>query len=197
MVAAALAGGVDWIQVRERGRSAGSLLELVDEIQKRAIRAGHPLRTLVNRRVDVAWTAAAQGAHLGFDGMSAGEAKKILGESAIVGISTHSVDEIARAEASGADYVQLAPIFPPLSKAAGRPALGLATLRRACRSALPVLAQGGIRPENARDVIEAGAAGIAVTGAIGGAEDPEAAARALRRALDAALRRTDDSAEEA
>jgi thiamine-phosphate pyrophosphorylase len=84
-----------------------------------------------------------------------------------------------------ADYVHLAPIFAPLSKPLERIPLGLAGLRAARATGVPVIAQGGIEPANARAVLAAGAAGVAVTGAISGAADPARAVRALRSALDA------------
>ena len=89
------------------------------------------------------------------------------------------------ADHPGASYVQLAPIHAPLSKSSGRAPLGLAALREASGRGVPVLAQGGIEPANAADAVAAGAAGVAVTGAIDRADDPVRAARALREALDA------------
>jgi thiamine-phosphate pyrophosphorylase len=101
-----------------------------------------------------------------------------------IGVSAHSPDEVAAAARSGATYAQLAPIWPPLSKAATRPALGVAALEVAARHGLPVLAQGGVRPDRCAAARRAGAAGVAVTGDILMAADPGAAAAALRAALD-------------
>jgi thiamine-phosphate pyrophosphorylase len=178
----AVAGGVDWIQVRARELEEGALLDHVDEIRRAA---GGRSRVLVNRRVDVAMAAGADGVHLGFDGMPPETARELLGPKALIGIATHQPEELAGATGALLSYAHLAPIFPPLSKAPSRPPLGLAALREAARHGVPVLAQGGIVAENARSCIEAGAAGIAVTGSILACADPAAATAALRQALDA------------
>ena len=178
-VEAAIAGGVDWLQVRDRSLEGGELLAFTD-----AVRSAAPgTRLVVNRRTDVALAADADGVHLGFDAVDVETARKLLGEEALVGVSCHSAQEVRGADA--ASYAQLAPIFPPLSKPAGRTPLGLDALR-AASGGIPVLAQGGIEASNAAACIEAGADGVAVTGAIGLAADPAAAADALRRALDGA-----------
>lgn len=234
-MAAALAGGADWVQVRERDLEGAALLALVDRLvglvhprthepeptterepreapvprrsgpsepghperQHRTAPAAH--RLLVNRRLDIALAAGADGVHLGFDAVEPGAARRLLGPEtpseglaarslgprALVGVSCHSPEEVERAAAAGADYAHLAPIFDPFSKARERPALGLEALARAARAGIPVLAQGGIDPARARAALAAGAAGVAVTGAILAAPDPRAATTALRRALGA------------
>lgn len=189
-VAAAVAGGVDWVQVRERELEAGALLQLVGRIVEAARRAAEErsgeVRVLVNRRLDIAHSAGADGVHLGFDALPPWEARALLGEAALIGVSTHTPEEVVQAKRGGASYVQLAPIFPPLSKRSSRAPLGLSPLAEARASGLPVLAQGGIDPESAAQVIRAGAWGVAVTGGILGAADPEQATAALRRALNTA-----------
>ena len=137
----------------------------------------------MNRRSDVALAIGAEGVHLGFDAVGTEVARQLLGPDALLGVSCHAPEEVHAA--AGASYAHLAPIFPPLSKAASRPALGLSALRAAA-GARPVLAQGGVEASNAGACLEAGAAGIAVTGAVLMADDPGAAAAALRAALDAA-----------
>jgi thiamine-phosphate diphosphorylase len=132
----------------------------------------------------VALAVGADGVHLGFDALAPASARRLLGEDALVGVSCHQPEEIAAAE--GASYAHLAPIFAPLSKAATREPLGVGALARA-RGARPVLAQAGITAENAPACLAAGAAGVAVTGAILQAADPGAAARSLRQALDGAV----------
>jgi thiamine-phosphate diphosphorylase len=179
----ALAAGVDWIQVRDRELEGGALLAHVDEIRRAA---GQRARVLVNRRVDVALAAEADGVHLGFNGMPLETARELLGRDALIGIATHQPEELAGAAAAPLSYAHLAPIFSPLSKVSSRPPLGLAALREAARFGVPVLAQGGISALNAGACIEAGAAGVAVTGSILSGEDPAAATAALREALDAA-----------
>jgi thiamine-phosphate diphosphorylase len=187
-VAEAVAGGVDWLQVRERELSDAALAEFAEgaatAAREGARRAGRKVRVVVNRRGDVALAVGADGVHLGFDALAPASARRLLGEDALVGVSCHQPEEIAAAE--GASYAHLAPIFAPLSKAATREPLGVGALARA-RGARPVLAQGGITAENAPACLAAGAAGVAVTGAILQAADPGAAARSLRQALDGAV----------
>ena len=192
---AAVAAGADWVQLRERGLTGRALLAWVLAARD-AARAGAaertdaaPIRVLVNRRIDVALAAGVDGVHLGFDALDATRARALLafeGSGGVVGVSTHAADELPAAADAGADYAQLAPIFAPLSKPAERPSLGLGALTAARSARIPVLAQGGIDAGNAGAAVRAGAAGIAVTGAVLLSDDPGAAARSLRRALDAA-----------
>jgi len=123
--------------------------------------------------------------HLGFNGMAPETARQLLGDDALIGIATHQRGELEEVAAVSLSYAHLAPIFSPLSKAQSRTPLGLAALRAAARHGVPILAQGGIEAENARSCVEAGAAGVAVTGSILASADPAAATAALRKALDA------------
>jgi thiamine-phosphate pyrophosphorylase len=191
-VAAAVSAGVDWVQLRERDLGGAALLALARRVLDAARAAaatrpggpaGAPLRFLVNRRVDVALAVGADGAHLGFDAMAPADARRLLGPRACLGVATHGADEVRAARAAGVDYVHLAPIFPPISKATSGPTLGLEGLRAATTYGVRVIAQGGIDAERAAAILEAGAAGVAVTGAILGAADPARAAAALREAL--------------
>lgn len=187
VVEAAVAAGVDWLQVRERSLGGAALCALTQSVltsaRRGAARRRGRVRVLVNRRVDVALATGADGVHLGWDGVPPATARTLLGDAALIGISAHAPEEIEAS--SGASYAHLAPIFAPLSKSSERAPLGLAVLARAAGRGVPVLAQGGITPERARQVIAAGAAGIAVTGALLAADDVAAAAQDFRRALDA------------
>ena len=187
-VEAAVAGGVDLVQVRDRALPGKALLAHVEAVlaaARRGARArGAPVRVVVNRRVDVALAAGADGAHLGWDAMPAATARALLGPGAWLGASLHGADELAALAGAPLDYVHVAPVFDPLSKPAERPALGLEGLRRFCTGPFAVLAQGGVTADNAAACREAGAAGVAVTGAILLAPDPAGAARALRNALE-------------
>jgi thiamine-phosphate pyrophosphorylase len=185
-VGAAVAAGVDWVQVRERDLGGADLVALCDRIVAAARAANPDVRVLVNRRIDVALAVGADGAHLGFDALPVAAARALLGDAVTLGVATHAPEEVEAAARDGADYAHLAAIFAPLSKPATRAPLGLDAIAR-CRGTLPLIAQGGIDPHNATAVVRAGAAGVAVTGAILGARDPAAAARALRVALDAAV----------
>ncbi len=189
-----MAGGVDWVQVRERDLDGAALLALVDLLSRAARdaaqRAGRAVRILVNRRADVALASNADGVHLGFDALDVTTLRSLLGVDALVGVSIHSPAEAREARIAGADYVHLAPVFPPISKGPSRSPLGARALAAAAASSPPILAQGGVDAGNAAALLAAGAAGVAVTGAIQGADDPARAARDLRRALDAAVRRS-------
>lgn len=174
------------MQIRERGLTTRELLSLADAIAsavRGAARPERPVRILVNRRLDVALAIGADGVHLGFDGMDPATARELLGADAEIGVSAHAPEEIASAR--GASYAHLAPIRAPLSKPGARPALGPGALAEAARLGIPVLAQGGVDAANAGEMIRAGAAGVAVTGAILMSGDPSAAAARLRAALDA------------
>jgi len=180
---AVCAAGVDWLQLRDRSQSGADLITAADRAVAAARASGRRVRVVVNRRADVARAAGADGVHLGFDAVRAPQARALLGAQAWIGVSAH--DPAAVGAEPDADYVHLAPIFAPLSKTSDRTPLGLAGLRAARRAGVVVIAQGGIEPANAREVVAAGAAGVAVTGAIAHAPDPVRAARALRSALDA------------
>jgi thiamine-phosphate pyrophosphorylase len=185
-VAAAVAAGVDWVQIRERDLEGAALLEHAEDIATAARRAAEErngrIAIIVNRRADVALALNANGIQLGFDAMDATTARHLLGTDAQIGVSTHSPDEIAKLPRE-ASYAQLAPIFPPLSKRRDGPYLGVEAIAAAARHGIPILAQGGVTANNAASLIAAGAAGVAVTGAILSAPDPIAATRSLRAAL--------------
>jgi len=195
-VRAAVAAGVDRVQVRDRELSGKALLaharELCDAARRGASDRGpsdHHRRVeiVVNRRIDIALCIDADGVHLGYDALAVDDARALWSRAAatgLLGVSTHDLDELRAAANAGADYAHLAPIFAPLSKPATSEPLGLAALEAAAAIALPVIAQGGIDTESAARAVRAGAAGVAVTGAILMADDPGCAAAALRRCLD-------------
>jgi thiamine-phosphate pyrophosphorylase len=187
VVAEAVAGGVDWVQLRERDLDGRALCELAERVLSAARRAadanGRDVRVLINRRVDIALAVGADGVHLGWNAVPVAAARALLGTDAILGVAAHTTGEVRAAAAQGADYATLAPIYVPLSKPSDAAPLGPAAIG-ACSADLRVLAQGGIDVAQVAAVRRAGAAGIAVTGAVLGARDPRAAAAALRSALD-------------
>jgi len=197
-----VAAGVDWVQVRDRTLAGGALRAFVEQVARAARegaaeRAG-AVRVLVNRRLDVALAAGADGVHLGFDAMGVADARRAwreLGGSGpgLIGAATHAPEEVAEAAAAGADYAHLAPIFDPLSKRRERPALGTAALSRAShllggRRGFVLLAQGGIDGQRAAEALDAGAGGVAVTGAVLAATHSAEAVTRLRATLDRATR---------
>lgn len=186
-VEAAVAGGVDWVQIRDRSLESAPLLEFSRGIEAAVRRgaAGREVRLIVNRRVDIALALPAHGVHLGFDALSPERASALLPPGAIIGCSVHSPEEAKAAAATCAHYVQLAPIYPPLSKPATRKALGIEAIGLAREAGIAVLAQGGIEAKHCAELLRAGAAGIAVTGAILLSDDPRHASASLRAALDA------------
>jgi thiamine-phosphate pyrophosphorylase len=177
VVTAALRGGVDAVQLREKDLNTRELLELARTLVAVCRRYRVPL--LVNDRVDVALAAGADGVHLPAASFRCDEAKRLLGRG-IVGVSAHSVREVEAAASAGADFVVLGPIFATPDKTEGAP-LGPAVLAQAsARVRIPVLAIGGVQRENVAEVRAGGAAGVAVIRAICEAESPEAAAASLR-----------------
>jgi len=184
-IAEAVRGGVDWVQVRVRDLEGAPLLRFADGIatgaREAAAEAKRRVRILVNRRLDIALAIGADGVHLGFDAMEVATARRVLRAGALVGVSTHSADDVRAA--AGADYVHLAPIFAPISKRSSRPPLGCEAIAEAVLSGIPVIAQGGVDASHAAALRAAGAAGVAVTGAILSAPDPGKAAAEIKRAL--------------
>jgi thiamine-phosphate pyrophosphorylase len=186
--------GVDWIQLRDRSlcgealaAAAAGIISARDVLRQAGSRAGvSPPRVFINKRVDVALATGADGVHLGGDALSPSNASRLLPETSLLGASFHSGEEIAEALGRGLAYGHLAPIWDPRSKPAERSALGLERLSAAAAHGLPLFAQGGLDAERAVEAIQAGAAGIAVTGLLTLAEDPVAVAQTLRNALDRA-----------
>jgi thiamine-phosphate pyrophosphorylase len=157
IVREAAEAGVDRVQVREKDLEGRSLRALVGAVL--AATSGGAAGVLVNGRPDVAVAAGAQGVQLPEDGLPVAEVKRAW-PALVVGASRHSADGARRAEAEGADFVMLGPIFATPGKEA--PALGLRPLAEAARALrIPVHAVGGIGPGNAREVVEAGARGLA------------------------------------
>lgn len=181
-VAAAVEGGVALVQLREKDLPADELLRLA--LQIRAVTRGRAL-LVINDRVDVALACDADGVHLPGNGLPTGVARALLGPGKLVGRSAHSVGEAVEAERDGANYVLLGTIFPTSSHP-DTPAAGPGLIR-AARSAvhLPLIAIGGIDASNVRQVMEAGADGVAVISAILAERRSRSAARALVRALRA------------
>jgi thiamine-phosphate pyrophosphorylase len=176
----ALPRGAAAVQLRDRSLSARALLEAARKLIALARPLGAPV--LINDRADVALAAGADGVHLPARGLSAADARALLGPTAVIGVSCHKGDEVAAAARGGADFC----VFGPIFKTPGKSAVGLGALAEAARAApLPLLAIGGIEASNAAACLDAGAAGVACIRAVLDARDPAAAAIALWRAVTA------------
>jgi thiamine-phosphate pyrophosphorylase len=184
LVRAFVAGGAGVVQLRLKAATGyrlpatGELLELAR--QARVVCAGRAL-LFVNDRPDIARLAEADGVHLGQEDLPFEEARKIVGPKVMIGISTHSDDEIDKAQ--GADYIGFGPVFATQSKPGAPlpPPHGIEGLRRAVqRSRIPVVAIGGIGAENVAAVYGAGAHCAAAIAYLCKAADPEAAVRSLQ-----------------
>jgi len=188
-IARAAAGGADVIQLREKGLTDRELLSRAREVRDWTRTAG--VLFIVNDRPDVARLVDADGVHLGQDDLSVKDARRIVGQDVLIGVSTHSSDQVRQAVLDGADYLGIGPVFPSKTKAFEHYP-GLEFIRAAAElTSLPLFALGGITLATAPDVVRAGVWRIAVSAAIAQAEDPEQAARELR----AAVERSEQSAE--
>jgi len=175
----ATAGGADAIQLRDKTCGCRELTRIGREIAEITRQTGALF--IVNDRLDVAIASGADGVHLGQGDISPATARQLAPPGFIIGISVGSTKEARKAEAEGVDYVALSPTFATGSKADAGPGHGLFLLSEIRRSvAIPVIAIGGIGLQNVREVIHAGADGIAVISAVVSAPDITGAARELR-----------------
>ncbi|GKS65006.1 thiamine-phosphate synthase [Nitrospira sp.] len=175
--------GVQAIQLRERDLSTRELLSLAREIQ--SMTASSSVSLIMNDRVDLAMALDLSGVHLRADSLSARAVRRMVGPAQLVGVSTHSAEEVRRAGRDGADYVVLGPIFDTPSKRSFGPPLGLDLLREACcHSPIPIFAIGGITCDRVREVRLAGAYGVAVMGALLSRDDIGMAVHEFTRALE-------------
>ena len=177
----AIAEGAGAIQLRTKNISDAEMLAIAAELRELTDETGRIF--IVNDRPDVAAIVAADGVHLGQHDLPIAEARRLLRPGAIVGKSSHTIQQARAAVTEGADYVSVGPIFATGTKDAGAP-VGLELLKQAAREiSLPLVAIGGISAGNVAEVLAAGARCVAVCSAICAAEDPKAAAAAIARQL--------------
>ena len=183
-VAAAVAGGVDLVQLREKDLPGGPLLELAVKVRERI---GNRALLLVNERGDVAAALPAAGVQLGEAALPVAAARRLLGADALIGRSVHSLEGAKAAAAAGADFLVAGTMYASRSHP-GEPPAGPDLIRQiAAGTNVPVIGIGGITAANVGTVMQAGAAGVAVITDILAAPDPERAAAQLKAAMLAAL----------
>jgi thiamine-phosphate pyrophosphorylase len=184
-VAACVSGGVDVVQLREKDLDAAPLLRRAAVLRRVCTDLGVPF--ILNDRPDLALEAEADGVHVGQDDAPPALARRILGPSAIVGLSTHTPDDLDRALTLPVDYLSAGPVVPTPTKP-GRPGTGIGYAALAVsRSPLPVFVTGGVTPASVPSLAAAGVRHFVVVRWLTEAPDPRAAARALRVAVDDAI----------
>jgi len=180
---AALRGGVDVFQLRDKDATDADALQAAREARELCARHGALL--IVNDRPDLAVAADADGVHVGQEDLPVTQARAIAGPDRLVGLSTHGVDQADASAALDVDYIAVGPVHATPTKL-GRPAIGVDPVRHAAATVMrPWFAIGGIDERTAGAVVAAGARRVVVVRAIAEAQDPERAARALRAALQA------------
>ena len=188
LAAACLRGGARLIQVRAKSLPGGALLELASRIHALAAAAG--ALVIVNDRADLAKLAGAEGVHVGQDDLPPASARLMLGPDALVGLSTHSDEQVERAVGEPISYLAIGPVFATSTKSTACAAVGLDGVRRAAaiaqRHGMRVVAIGGITLGRAAEVVNAGADGVAVISDLIEDGQPEARTRAYVERLEEA-----------
>jgi thiamine-phosphate pyrophosphorylase len=189
---ACLAGGARFLQVRAKRLSSREYLAICDEVVE--LSRPHEAIVIVNDRADIARLCGAAGVHVGQEDLPAAAARQVLGEAAMVGLSTHTFEQIGAGLVEPVDYIAVGPLFGTSTKDTGYAAVGLAVVERAAslaRSAAsavgagarPIVGIGGITLARARSVIEAGAASVAVISDLLATGDPESRVREFLHVL--------------
>lgn len=187
VVGRAVSAGVTMVQFRDKDASTRRMVEKTRQLISICGEKGVPM--VVNDRLDVALAGGADGVHLGQDDMELADARRIAGDDLIIGVSVTTGEEVGKAVRDGADYIAANGVFPTATKTDLGEPLGLSGVAElASMTGLPMVAIGGITAENTRDVIEAGAAGVAVVSYIVSAEDIEGRCKTLLDAISSAKR---------
>jgi len=186
LAAAFLNGGARFLQLRAKTIGSGAFLDTASAIVELTRSCAATL--VVNDRADIARLADAGGVHVGQDDLAPSAARALVGPAAIVGLSTHTVEQIDRAVTEPVTYVAVGPVFGTTTKDTGYNRIGLEMVRaaaaRASARGLPLVAIGGITVQTARSVIDAGAASVAVIGDLLAGGDPERRTRQFLEALE-------------
>ena len=189
VVRAALAGGVDIVQFRDKEAETAAIVE--EGLRIHALTARHQVPLIVNDRIDIALAIEAEGAHVGQTDLPAGVARELLPAPNLLGVSTSSADMARLAQQQQADYVGFGPIFRTTTKETAASPRGIEMMRGALEAIdVPLVALGGISDRNISEVVAAGANHVAVCSAIVSAKDVERAAATLKeRMLQAQAKR--------
>jgi len=178
----AIAGGADTIQLRQKSGSTKEMIAAAREIKELCGEADVPF--IVNDRIDVALASHADGVHLGQDDFPIDLARKLMGRDAIIGGSAVSLKDAQKCLAEGADYIGFGPVYPTSSKPDAASPSGIPLMKEVVKAvSIPIIAIGGIDEENAREVLQAGAYGIAVISAVCCQVDPTGATHRLCQAM--------------
>jgi thiamine-phosphate pyrophosphorylase len=178
-----MGAGVDLVQLRMKDAGDDAIVRAGQRFARAA--AAHGALFILNDRPDLVAAAGADGVHVGQDDMAVADARAIVGPDRLVGLSTHSPEQIEAAATLGVDYIGVGPVYATPTKP-GRAAVGLELVRyAAARATVPYFAIGGISPANVAAVRAAGADRVAVVRALTEAPDPALSARRLRQALTA------------
>ena len=174
-------GGADAVQLREKTISDRKFISLAREVRDITTKRGSLL--IINDRVHVVRKVNADGIHLGQQDMSALEARNIIGDEKIIGVSTHSITQARQAQKDGADYIAIGPIYPTSTKG-HEPSVGIEILHEISEAvSIPIIAIGAITLENLDVVLKAGASRIAVCSAIIGSKDIYSSTRQFKEKL--------------
>lgn len=180
--AAVLRGGADALQLREKNLSDAVLLQRARQLA--TVCHEYSALCVINDRPDIARLAGADGVHLGQDDMDVASARRVLGARGIVGVSTHTIDQAQAAVQTVPDYVAVGPMFPSGTKPQEQIA-GVSTLEAVRRvTGLPLVAIGGVGPDNAHEVLERANCTLCVCQAVIATPDPESASRRVRSVTD-------------
>lgn len=178
----AIQGGVTFVQLREKKKSKEEIIQIAREIKQ--ITDKYQIPFVINDNVEVALEVDADGVHVGQEDMKAVEARRILGDKKIIGVSVHTVEEAVEAQKMGANYIGVGAVFPTSTKK-NAVKMSNKTLQDICQAVdIPVVAIGGIQTENIMELKESGIDGIAVVSAIFSKKDIKQAAKELREMVE-------------
>lgn len=176
----AIKGGADIIQLRDKILPTAELIKIAIKISALCVK--HNVLFLVNDRVDVAMVSGVDGVHLGKEDIPVTEARKLLGKNKIIGGTAHTLQEAILREKEGADYIGFGHIYPTKTKYKPEKAKGTELLRKVVRRlSIPVIAIGGISPQNIEEVISTGVHGVAVIGSVLKSTNPVKTLKELRK----------------